>query len=131
MQKLLRTGGIRALYSGWIATVSTILLPLQSFDGHNIFHRGSNWSYFGAYEAARRYLTPPGNEGKLSPAASLIAGNLFAFILLLYLYPSGGCAGTAFWLSCYPIDVIKTKMQTAPVDGTSPYLNILPFSYSL
>jgi len=91
VKKLFRTGGIRALYAGWIAT---------------IFHRGSNWSYFGAYEAARRFLTPPGSEGKLSPLASLVAG---------------GCAGTAFWLSCYPIDVVKTKMQTAPVDGTSPY----------
>jgi len=89
--KLVRTGGIKALYAGWIAT---------------IFHRASNWSYFGAYEAARRVLTPPGNEGKLSPVASLVAG---------------ACAGTSFWLSCYPIDVIKSKMQTAPVDGTSPY----------
>jgi len=89
--KLVRVGGIKALYAGWIAT---------------IFHRGSNWAYFGAYEAARRFLTPAGHEGKLSPVASLVAG---------------GCAGTSFWLSCYPIDVIKSKMQTAPVDGTSPY----------
>jgi len=90
-RQLLRTGGIKALYAGWIAT---------------IFHRGSNWSYFGGYEIARRFLTTPGNEGKLSPLASIAAG---------------GFAGTCFWLSCYPIDVIKSKMQTAPFDGTSPY----------
>jgi len=33
---------------------------------------------------------------------------------------AGGCAGTSYWLSCYPIDVIKNRMQTAPI-GNSPY----------
>jgi solute carrier family 25 carnitine/acylcarnitine transporter 20/29 len=84
-RQLLRLGGIRALYAGWVPT---------------IFHRGSNWSYFGAYEAARRFLTPAGKEGKLTPLASLLAG---------------GIAGTSFWLSCYPIDVIKNRMQTQSI----------------
>ncbi|PRP80512.1 mitochondrial substrate carrier family protein [Planoprotostelium fungivorum] len=83
-RQLIRNHGFRGLYIGWLPTV---------------LHRGSNWSYFGAYEAVKRYLTPPGNEGKLSPLASITAG---------------ACAGTAFWLSCYPIDVIKNRIQTEP-----------------
>jgi hypothetical protein len=55
--KLLRDGGIPRLYTGWVATM---------------FHRGSNWSYFGAYEFAKRKLG--GKEGKLSPFASIAAG---------------------------------------------------------
>jgi hypothetical protein len=39
-----------------------------------VFHRGSNWAYFGGYEVVRRMLTPPGSEGKLSPFASIVAG---------------------------------------------------------
>ena len=29
---------------------------------------------------------------------------------------AGAFAGTCFWLSCYPIDVIKGRMQAAPLD---------------
>jgi hypothetical protein len=39
-----------------------------------VLHRGSNWSYFGGYEVAKRYITPPNNEGKLSPLATITAG---------------------------------------------------------
>jgi len=83
--KVLQTGGIRALYAGWVPT---------------IFHRGSNWAYFGGYEVMKRFLTPPGSEAKLSPFASIAAG---------------ACAGTSFWLSCYPIDVVKNRMQTGGI----------------
>jgi len=89
--KLLRGGGVRALYIGWIAT---------------IFHRGSNWSYFGGYEIAKRFLTPKEKEHSISPLASIA---------------SGAFAGTCFWLSCYPIDVIKNRMQTAPIDFSNSH----------
>ena len=47
-----------------------------------IFHRGSNWAYFGGYEVARRFLTR-GNEGKMSPLASIVAGKFYKIIELL------------------------------------------------
>ena len=52
-------------------------------------------NYICAYETSRRFLA---SDGKLSPAATMVAG---------------GCAGTAYWLSNYPFDVIKNKMQAA------------------
>lgn len=42
-----------------------------------VLHRGQNWAYFGGYEIAKRILTPPGKEGKLSPLSSIIAGKNF------------------------------------------------------
>lgn len=87
--KLIQRHGLRGLYIGWFPTV---------------LHRGSNWAYFGGYEISKRYLTPPDKEGKMSFFASVT---------------SGAVAGTSFWLSCYPIDVIKNRMQTAP-DGSPP-----------
>jgi solute carrier family 25 (mitochondrial carnitine/acylcarnitine transporter), member 20/29 len=53
-------------------------------------------NYIVAYETSRKVLTSDG--ATLSPGATLIAG---------------GCAGTAYWLSNYPFDVIKNKMQAA------------------
>merc|ERR1711943_173113 len=56
-------------------------------------------NYICAYETSRRYLA---SDGKLSPGATMLAG---------------GCAGTAYWLSNYPFDVIKNKMQAAVNSG--------------
>ena len=38
-----------------------------------------------------------------------VSGNLLA----------GSMAGVAYWLSCYPLDVVKNRMQAAP-DSTPP-----------
>lgn len=52
-------------------------------------------NYICAYETSRKFLV---SDGKLSPGSTMIAG---------------GVAGTAYWLSNYPFDVIKNKMQAA------------------
>lgn len=59
----------------------------------------SNWSYFGSYEFFRRLLTDDAENRKLSPGASILAG---------------GLTGFCYWLSCYPMDVIKNRIQAAP-----------------
>lgn len=63
-----------------------------------MLHRGSNYAYFGGYHFAkqwfaRRYPTPTVMQ-RLIQAVS-----------------SGVCAGTCFWLVCYPIDVVKNRYQ--------------------
>eukprot|EP01089_Gocevia_fonbrunei_P015409 TRINITY_DN4505_c0_g4_i2.p1 TRINITY_DN4505_c0_g4~~TRINITY_DN4505_c0_g4_i2.p1 ORF type:complete len:184 (+),score=39.50 TRINITY_DN4505_c0_g4_i2:587-1138(+) len=62
-----------------------------------MFCRMCNFAYFGPYEFFRRKLG--GEAGKLSLGASVVAG---------------GCTGICYWLSCYPMDVIKNKIQAAP-----------------
>jgi len=56
-------------------------------------------NYIAAYESSRKYLA---DGDKLSPGATIVAG---------------ACAGTAYWLSNYPFDVIKNKMQAGVHTG--------------
>ena len=53
--------------------------------------------YFTTYEYACRYFTPAGKRRKDVSAWAI------AF--------SGSLAGYFYWISCYPFDIIKTKMQ--------------------
>jgi len=70
--------------------------------------RMSNWAYFGSYELFKTSLMPRGDgPKKLSLGASVLAG---------------GLAGSCYWLSCYPIDVIKNRIQAAP-DTIPPRYN--------
>lgn len=58
-----------------------------------MLHRGNNWAYFGAYEYVKKVLNPDGT--KLSPLASIAAG---------------ASAGFCFWITIYPVDVIKVML---------------------
>lgn len=53
--------------------------------------------YFTTYEYSCRYFTPHGKRRKDVSSLAI------AF--------SGSLAGYAYWISCYPFDIIKTKMQ--------------------
>jgi solute carrier family 25 (mitochondrial carnitine/acylcarnitine transporter), member 20/29 len=57
--------------------------------------RMSNYSYFGTYEFMRRYLSGD-TSNKLSLGPSVLAG---------------ATAGVAYWLSCYPLDVMKNRIM--------------------
>ena len=64
--------------------------------------RMSNYAYFGSYAFISSKISAmvgkkPGE--KLPVAASLVAG---------------GSAGICYWLACYPIDVVKARIQAAP-----------------
>eukprot|EP00054_Salpingoeca_dolichothecata_P007802 m.44687 g.44687 ORF g.44687 m.44687 type:complete len:320 (-) comp17300_c0_seq2:28-987(-) len=77
--------------------------------------RMSNWAYFGSYSIISQTLGKiihgddnKNEDGTLKPlplTASLLGG---------------GLAGFCYWLSCYPVDVIKNRIQSAP--DTSPPL---------
>lgn len=53
--------------------------------------------YFTAYEWMRRFFA------RESESRDLSAGSVIA---------AGGMAGVVFWLSCYPMDLIKSRIQT-------------------
>lgn len=53
--------------------------------------------YFTTYEYSCRYFTPPGKRRK----------DVSAWAIAL----SGSLAGYVYWISCYPFDILKTKMQ--------------------
>lgn len=89
---LAHEGGPRGLYKGLGATLWRESL--------------GNMAMFGLYELVKQQLVAARG---LSSAAQLSHGDLML---------AGGLGGTAFWLACYPLDIIKSKLQvdsyTAP-----------------
>jgi len=82
--KLFQMHGIRGIFQGLGATL--------------IRDIPANGLYFGFYELSRRAFTPKGKRvDEISTGKLLI---------------SGGIGGMAYWSFIYPIDVIKSKMQT-------------------
>lgn len=82
-KKLYKEGGIRSIYRGSGATL------LRDIPASGL--------YFLTYEAIKDYLTDYGKKD------ITIVGTVFA----------GGCSGIANWLIGMPIDVLKSRLQTA------------------
>jgi len=80
-KKLYAKRGIFAIYQGVSATT---LRNIPCFA-----------SYFCAFEAVKKALTPKGQRPSLTTT-----------------FLAGGAAGFAFWGMWYPLDIIKTRMQT-------------------
>lgn len=79
--------GIRGLYYGGMIT------SIRDAFGYG-------W-YFWSYELSKRLLLSRGADPFAAPTAS--------DVLI-----SGGIAGVVTWLSIYPLDVVKTRLQTQP-----------------
>ncbi|KJE93551.1 substrate carrier family protein [Capsaspora owczarzaki ATCC 30864] len=81
--------GIRGVYQGLGATL--------------LRNVPANTMYFGVYEQARREFANGNwnNVDKLTP---------------LQGFAAGGLAGIAYWIGTYPLDAIKSKMQTDASD---------------
>ncbi|KAF9970388.1 hypothetical protein BGZ73_006920 [Actinomortierella ambigua] len=83
---VVRRFGIRGLYQGGWVTI------LRDAPGYGV--------YFLGYEWLKRVLDVPNGE----------TGGINTWKLLF----AGGMAGTLSWASIYPLDVIKTRLQTQP-----------------
>ena len=59
-------------------------------------------AYFASYEYVKRKLTPLYKDGKPSGDLSLTA-----------VMTAGGAAGVAMWIPVFPIDTIKSRLQSA------------------
>ena len=59
-------------------------------------------AYFASYEYVKRKLTPLDKDGKPSGDLSLTA-----------VMTAGGAAGVAMWIPVFPIDTIKSRLQSA------------------
>jgi solute carrier family 25 carnitine/acylcarnitine transporter 20/29 len=68
-----------------------------------MFCRMSNWSYFGAYHVIQTVVPKPvAKHGGLLDTVSRLCITVLG----------GGAAGICYWLSCYPLDVIKGRIMT-------------------
>ncbi|KAF9334963.1 mitochondrial carrier domain-containing protein [Linnemannia elongata] len=95
---VIRRFGLRGLYQGGWVTI------LRDAPGYGV--------YFLAYEGLKRGLEVPAGE----------TGGINTWKLLF----AGGVAGTLSWASIYPLDVIKTRLQTQPHLMSTDALRTLP-----
>ncbi|KAL1920624.1 uncharacterized protein VTP21DRAFT_1001 [Calcarisporiella thermophila] len=85
-KKLIAEAGIRrGLFRGFWATVAR---ETPAYAG-----------FYTGFEFMKRKLTPPGEDpSQLEPSRLMIAG---------------ACGGISYWLCCYPLDVVKSRVQHA------------------
>ncbi|KAJ9326891.1 hypothetical protein DTO027B5_4717 [Paecilomyces variotii] len=88
VRQLYKEGGIRSVFRGSAMTLAR--------DGPG------SAAYFAAYEYIKRRLTPKDAEGNVTGELSLPA-----------VLTAGGAAGIAMWIPVFPVDTIKSQMQSA------------------
>uniref|UniRef100_A0A0X3PU88 Mitochondrial ornithine transporter 1 n=1 Tax=Schistocephalus solidus TaxID=70667 RepID=A0A0X3PU88_SCHSO len=83
LKQILYSEGLRGLYRGFVPTLGREVIGYYFF--------------FGGYEAARSLLTPRGQtKDDLGPLATAVAG---------------GFGGAALWVSIFPLDSVKSRIQ--------------------
>lgn len=88
VRQLYKEGGIRSVFRGSAMTLAR--------DGPG------SAAYFATYEYIKRKMTPVDENGKSDGGLSLTA-----------IMVAGGAAGVAMWLPIFPIDTIKSRLQSA------------------
>lgn len=88
VRQLYKEGGIRSVFRGSAMTLAR--------DGPG------SAAYFATYEYTKRYMTPKDKDGKPSGDLSLTA-----------VMTAGGAAGVAMWIPVFPIDTVKSRLQSA------------------
>lgn len=88
VRQLYKEGGIRSVFRGSAMTLAR--------DGPG------SAAYFATYEYVKRAMTPKDANGKASGELSLTA-----------VMTAGGAAGVAMWIPVFPIDTIKSRLQSA------------------
>ncbi|KOS17450.1 Mitochondrial carnitine carrier [Escovopsis weberi] len=88
VRQLYRDGGLRSVFRGSAATLAR--------DGPG------SAAYFAAYEYIKRALSPRGPDGQPTGQLSLTA-----------ITCAGAAAGVAMWIPVFPVDTVKSRLQTA------------------
>src|ERR1700712_3870626 len=91
VRQLYKEGGIRSVFRGSFATLAR--------DGPG------SAAYFATYEIIKRKLTP------LDPVTGKASGQLSLGAITV----AGAAAGVAMWIPVFPIDTVKSRLQT--MDG--------------
>lgn len=89
VRQLYRQGGIRSVFRGSAMTLAR--------DGPG------SAAYFASYEYVKRKLTPK------DPATGTPSGELSLPAVIV----AGGAAGVAMWIPVFPVDTVKSRLQSA------------------
>ena len=93
VRQLYKEGGVRSVFRGSAMTLAR--------DGPG------SAAYFATYEYAKRRLTPKDRNGDPQGELSLTA-----------VMAAGGLAGVAMWIPVFPIDTIKSRLQSSETRPT-------------
>jgi len=93
VRQLYKEGGIRSVFRGSAMTLAR--------DGPG------SAAYFAVYEYVKRSLSPKDANGNATGELSLSA-----------VMAAGGAAGVAMWIPVFPVDTIKSRIQTAEGNPT-------------
>lgn len=93
VRQLYREGGIRSVFRGSAMTLAR--------DGPG------SAAYFAAYEIVKKRLSPKDATGKPTGELSLLA-----------VMTAGGAAGIAMWIPVFPVDTVKSRLQSAEGNPT-------------
>ncbi|OJJ45553.1 hypothetical protein ASPZODRAFT_472264 [Penicilliopsis zonata CBS 506.65] len=93
VRQLYKEGGIRSVFRGSAMTLAR--------DGPG------SAAYFAAYEYIKRRLTPKDENGNVTGELSLTA-----------VLTAGGGAGIAMWIPVFPVDTVKSRLQSAAGNPT-------------
>jgi len=88
VRQLYKEGGIRSVFRGSVMTLAR--------------DAPGSAAYFASYEYVKRKMTPKDINGNPSGELSLTA-----------VMVAGGAAGVAMWIPVFPIDTIKSRLQSA------------------
>jgi len=88
VRQLYKEGGFKSLFRGSAITLAR--------DGPG------SAVYFATYEFVKRSLTPKDAQGNMTGELSLPA-----------ILAAGGAAGVAMWIPVFPVDTIKSRLQSA------------------
>ena len=88
VRQLYKEGGIKSVFRGSAMTLAR--------DGPG------SAAYFATYEYVKRKMTPKDPDGKAQGELSLTA-----------VMVAGGAAGVAMWIPVFPVDTIKSRLQSA------------------
>ena len=91
-KSILKTEGIKGIYRGFVITV------LRDAPAHGV--------YFWTYEYMREQFHPGCRKNGHESLRTMLT--------------AGGLAGVASWLCCYPLDVVKTRLQAQTPSSSSP-----------
>lgn len=94
---IFRSEGLRGIYRGLTVTV------LRDAPAHGL--------YFWTYEYVREQLHPGCRKSGQETLRTMLA--------------AGGLAGVASWVSCYPLDVVKTRLQAQSENSPVKYRGIV------
>ena len=96
-KSILKTEGLRGLYRGFTITV------LRDAPSHGF--------YFWTYEYMREQLHPGCSKSSQESLRTMLI--------------AGGLAGVASWVCCYPLDVVKTRLQAQSPSSPQKYNGII------